>query len=129
MPAAMQVKEVAAKLKDRNPGFDGKVMHKSDADVVTEFALLTRQSDRHFAPSGALTRLRKITCSGNALWKKGPACRPSRHSKGMKLTELHCLYTQVSDLSPLKDMQLTELLCWGTQVSDSVTAQEHETGR
>ena len=36
----------------------------------------------------------------------------------MKLTNLNCNDTQVSDLSPLKDMKLTNLNCDGTQVSD-----------
>ena len=28
MPAAKQIEAVVAKLKERNPGFDGKVTHK-----------------------------------------------------------------------------------------------------
>ena len=36
----------------------------------------------------------------------------------MKLTFLSCAYTQVSDLSPLKNMKLTALRCDQTKVSD-----------
>ena len=36
----------------------------------------------------------------------------------MKLEELYCGATLVSDLSPLKEMKLTELLCDDTRVSD-----------
>ena len=36
----------------------------------------------------------------------------------MKLTNLGCQFTQVSDLPPLKDMKLTYLFCQFTQVAD-----------
>jgi serine/threonine protein kinase len=41
LPAEEQVEAVAAKLKDLNPGFDGKVTHKIDNDVVTELEFVT----------------------------------------------------------------------------------------
>ena len=36
LPAENQVKAVAAKLKEHNPYFDGKVTHKIEGGVVTE---------------------------------------------------------------------------------------------
>ncbi len=38
--------------------------------------------------------------------------------RGMPLTYLGCIVTQVFDLSPLQGMPLTELYCSSTQVSD-----------
>ena len=49
LPAEQQVKAVADKLKERNPGFDGKVKHQLNGDnVVTELEFST-DNNRHFA--------------------------------------------------------------------------------
>src|SRR5262249_16886734 len=41
LPAEKQVEAVAAKLKERNPGFDGKVSHTVEGGVVTELTFRT----------------------------------------------------------------------------------------
>ena len=41
LPAEKQVEAVAAKLKELNPGFDGKVTHKIEGGVVTELSFVT----------------------------------------------------------------------------------------
>jgi eukaryotic-like serine/threonine-protein kinase len=115
LPAAAQVEAVAAKLKERNPGFDGKVSPTVENGVVVGLQFFTDEVT-DIAPVRALAMLRALTCSGSNAGKG----RLSDLSplKDMKLTELNCNQTKVSDLSPLKDMKLTELNCSQTKVSD-----------
>ncbi len=108
MPAAQQVEAVAAKLKERNPGFDGKVTPMIDKGVVAHLTFWT-DSVTDLSPVRALTGLRMLNCSGSAFGKGQLADLSSL--KDLKLTELHCVGTKVSDLSPLKDMKLTRLFC------------------
>jgi serine/threonine protein kinase/Leucine-rich repeat (LRR) protein len=115
MPADKQVDAVAAKLKELNPGFDGKVAHKKEGDVVTGLTFLTDKVT-DISPLRALRGLNALDCQGSDAGKGMLAdLSPLRD---MKLTNLICYSTQVSDLSPLKGMPLTGLACGGTQVSD-----------
>jgi Leucine-rich repeat (LRR) protein len=115
MPPAKQVEAVTAKLKELNPGFDGKVTHKIEDGVVTELEFKTHKVT-DISPVRALMGLRMLDCGGTSA-DKGQLSDLSP-LKDMKLTFLNCSETQVSDLTPLKDLQLTELLCNGTRVSD-----------
>jgi len=110
-----QVAAVAARLKERNIGFDGQVTHKIEGDVVTELEFCS-DNVMDISPVRALAGLRTLKCNGST-GEKGQLADLSP-LKDMKLTELYCWYTKVSDLSPLKDMKLTKLDCFGTQVSD-----------
>jgi serine/threonine protein kinase/Leucine-rich repeat (LRR) protein len=115
LPAEKQVEAVAAKLKERNPGFDGKVTPTIDQGVVTELTFVT-DAVTDIAPVRALTALRTLSCSGSApgmgqLADLSPL-------KGMELVYLNCGRTKVSDLAPVKDMKLTTLLCDSTKVTD-----------
>ena len=112
MPPAKQVEAVAAKLKERNPGFDGKVTHKVEGGVVTEVEFLTDHV-KDISPVRALTGLRTLKCRGT----RRQQLADLSPLKDMKLMYLYCSYTQVSDLSPLKGMKLTHLAAY-TQVSD-----------
>ena len=124
LPAGKQVEAVAAKLKERNPGFDGKVEPKIEGGVVTEIGVRQRRRDRHFAPCGHWPDCER----SNAL-----AAHRGRDSlsdlsplKDMKLTALNCNSTQVSDLSPLKDMTLTYLALRRHEGVRPVAAEGHE---
>ena len=106
LPADKQVEAVAAKLKERNPGFDGKVTPTIENGVVVglEFA-----SDEvtDISPVRALAGLRTLKCDGSG---EGTGWLADLSPlKDMKLTTLDCCHTKVSDLSPLKDMKLTSL--------------------
>ena len=83
LPADKQAEAVTAKLKELNPGFDGKATPTFENGVVVglEFA-----SDEvtDIAPLRALAGLRTLKCDGSA------------EGRGW-----------LSDLSPLKDMKLT----------------------
>jgi hypothetical protein len=114
LPAAKQVEAVAGKLKELNPGFDGKVTHQVENGVVTSLQV-PADNVTDIAPVRALTALQRLDCSSPS--GKGQLADLSP-LKGMKLTSLDCSGTKVSDLSPLKGMPLTILYCYSTQVSD-----------
>jgi serine/threonine protein kinase/Leucine-rich repeat (LRR) protein len=110
-----QVEAVAQKLRDLNPGFDGKLKTKAEDAVVTALQFLTDQvSD--LSPVRALMGLRTLQCSGSGPGKGQLA--DLSPLKDMKLTSLVCGHTRVSDLSPLKGMPLMSLYFWNTPVSD-----------
>lgn len=144
MPADQQVKQVTDKLKELNPGFDGKVTHKSDGDVVTELnfpmfggptAFTSTVTD--ITPLRALTGLRKLAIHGVYGNGKLTDLSPLKDLKlthldiaghrkmanlsalkDMPLTELRCQTTQATDLAPLKGMKLTVLVCGDKKLSD-----------
>ena len=60
---------MAAKLKQLNPGFDGKVTHKIEGGVVTELEFLTGQRDGHFAGAG-LDRDYELIVSGSGMYHR-----------------------------------------------------------
>jgi Leucine-rich repeat (LRR) protein len=115
MPAQEQVKAVAAKLKDLNPGFDGQVTPQIERGVVTQFAFSTDRVT-NITPLRALTGVTTLGCSGSN-WHKGQLVdlEPLR---GMRLTRLNFWANKVADLSPLVGMKLTSLDCSDTAVTD-----------
>jgi serine/threonine protein kinase len=112
LPAEKQVEAVAARLKERNPGFDGKVTHTITGDVVSGLQFSTAQVT-NILPVRALRKLASLDVRG----KPGKLADLSP-LKGMPLSRLDCRGTQVSDLSPLKGMPLIWLECGVTKVSD-----------
>ena len=64
LPAEKQVEAVAAKLKERNPGFDGKVTPKIEDGVVTELQFLT-DNVTDISPVRALPGLRVLAFAGS----------------------------------------------------------------
>ncbi len=115
LPADKQVEAVAAKMKERNPGFDGKMTPTIGRGVVIAMEFITDEVT-DISPLQALPGLGSLTCAGT----KDKSGRLSDLSplRDMKLTYLGCFFTRVSDLSPLKGMNLGHLFCYGTRVSD-----------
>jgi Leucine-rich repeat (LRR) protein len=115
LPAEEQVKAVAARLKELNPDFDGKLTHYIQGPFVTE---LKFSSDhvRTIAPVRVLSQLAALDCSGSQP-NKGQLADLSP-LKGMSLKHFLCYDTCVSDLSPLKGMPLTYLHCSNSRVSN-----------
>ena len=136
LPADKQVDAVAAKLKERNPGFDGKVTPTIENGMVTGLSFIS-DAVTDITPVRALSGLKALGCEASNYHKgrladlsplKGMplghlSCGNTPVSdlsplKGMPLTDLNCAFTPVSDLSPLKGMKLTQLYCDHTKVSD-----------
>jgi hypothetical protein len=130
MPAPEQVKAVAARLKDLNPGFDGRVAQTITGDAVTGLRFSTDQVT-NIAPLRVLSRLETLDVAGT----EGTVRVPGKEKflevsgsqgqladlsplKGLPLAVLKCNRTRVSDLSPLKGMPLIALECGLTDVSD-----------
>jgi serine/threonine protein kinase len=115
LPAEDQVKAVAARLKDLNPGFDGQVKPTFEDGVVTGLNFLTDDvSD--ISPVRALAGLKILVCGGSPP-RKGRLADLSP-LKGMPLTQLSCPNSQVSDLRPLEGTQLRSLYLSYTRVSN-----------
>jgi serine/threonine protein kinase len=115
MPAEQQVEAVVQKLREVNPGFDGREAHKVENGVVTELQFVT-DIVTDISPVRALSGLTSLICRGST---KGKGVLTDLSPlKGMPLTKLNCGSTAVSDLSPLRGMRLTVLACWGCRISD-----------
>lgn len=109
-----QVQRVIARLKELNPGYDGQEQHQIADGRVTELTLPS-EVIKDLSPVRALAGLQKLSC-GNVRGKGSLAdLSPLR---GMSLTSLRCVNTQVADLSPLRGMPLELLSIVGNPVSD-----------
>jgi serine/threonine protein kinase len=118
LSAAQQVKFVVARMQDLNPGFDGNVNPTIENGEVTRLAFSTDQvSD--LSPVRALTKLRSLDCCGSDFGLGHLSERSLLPLRGLPLTNLNCIYSPVSDLSPLKDMKLTSLDLRHTHVGDA----------
>ncbi|MBI5396191.1 MAG: hypothetical protein HZA91_12920 [Verrucomicrobia bacterium] len=116
LPPEQQVTAVIAKLKELNPGFDGKEQHKIEGGAVTEFSISTiGVSD--ISPLRALKRLAKLTIVPSVANQDGAVTDLSA-LQGLPLRWLCCHNNPITDLSPLKGMPLTVLSCSGTQASN-----------
>ena len=115
LSAAEQVRAVAARLKELNPGFDGAVVPTIENGVVRELAFNT-DDVTDISPVRALTRLRALKCSGFGD-RNSPLTDLSPLS-GLPLRTLVLAKGELFDLSPLRGMPLTEFSCYGTRVTD-----------
>jgi formylglycine-generating enzyme required for sulfatase activity/uncharacterized membrane protein len=126
LPATEQVEEVRKELMRRNPGFDGKVEHKIEDGVVTEFRIVTDQVT-DIAPIRVFNALRVLDCSGTPTpdWQTKSRLADLSPLKGMNLTGLTHLslrWTKIDDtgMACFKDSKnLIDLLLTGTHVGDT----------
>jgi len=116
LPAEAQVKAVADRLKERNPGFTGTPDSKIDEGAVTEISFPT-DAIVDISPVRALPRLQSLTLGWPYTMSKLVDLTPLQ---GMKLTSLNLIHcVQVPDLTPLQGMKLTTLSLDGcVQVRD-----------
>jgi len=114
-PPEKQVEEVAKKLQELNPGFDGTVTHASEGGAVTTFSFRS-DAVTDISPVRALTKLKWLGCAGT---KPGQGkLTDLAPLKDLKLTQLDVFFTNVSDLAPLQGMPLHTLQLYNTKVSD-----------
>ncbi len=115
-----QIAAVAKKLEELNPGFDGKVGGYNsehphiENGVVTTFSIRSK-SLKDISPVRVLKGLQRLSCTGNYAWCKFSDLEPLR---GLKLIELDCRQSAVSNLAPLKGMPLELLYVNETAASD-----------
>ena len=114
MPAEKQVEAVSKKLQELNPGFDGKLfgiemtgtpkIENGHVKTMCFFA----DDIIDISPVRVLKELDSLWCNGSSTGKgKVSDLSPL---KGMKLRQLRCIHTQVSDLSPLGEMTSLDYL-------------------
>lgn len=115
LPPEKQVEAVIARLKERNPGFDGKVWHRIDSGAVTEFSVVSDDLT-DVSPVRAFPGLAVLTLRGTN-WDKGRLADLTP-LKGMKLQSLSIFSSKVTDLTPLAGMRLTHFECAGSPVTD-----------
>ena len=121
LPAAEQVEEVRKDLMRRNPDFDGKVEHKIEDGVVTEFRIVTDHVT-DIAPIRVWGAIRVLECCGT--WTNGPSglLADLTPLQGMAaLTHLNLMQTKVTDagiayLKSCKDLKYLNLN--NTRVTD-----------
>ncbi len=113
LPAEKQVEAVVKKLRELNPGFDGKETHEIAGGAVTELRFVS-DNVADISPVRALERLKILACNGTWDKRKLADLSPLR---GLKLTFLNCSFSKVADLSPLAGMPLVELWCNHTLVA------------
>ena len=117
LPAAEQVARVAAKLKELNPGFDGKVEHKIEDGVVVEFAF-SPLNVTDLSPVRALPKLLRLFAVASTDGKRRSRLNDLTPLRGLALHELRVPSCDVSDLSPLRGMPLDHVGIKHTLVSD-----------
>jgi len=115
LPAEEKMSAVVAKLKEQNPGFDGKVTHHNEDGVIRELQFFTDEL-ADISPLRVLDGLKKLECIGSN-WGKG-ILEDLYPLEGMKLTALDCSGTRVDDLTPLQHLPLRSLACNGARVKD-----------
>jgi tRNA A-37 threonylcarbamoyl transferase component Bud32 len=115
LPAAQQVEAVVRRLKELNPGFDGKVTPTILEGRVTGLKFNT-DAVEDISPVRALRWLKGLYCRGTAD-RRGKVADLSP-LRGLSLKELDLGDNVVSDLSPLKGMPLEALSLTRNPVED-----------
>jgi Leucine-rich repeat (LRR) protein len=108
LPAQKQVEAVVRRLKELNPGFDGKVTPTVSDGRVTGLKFNT-DAVEDISPLRALKQLEALECRGSKGERRGKLADLSP-LRGLSLTVLHFDDNSVSDLSPLKGMPLNKEL-------------------
>jgi len=116
LPAEQQLARVVARLKELNPGFDGKVSHKLDRGAISELWVSTVGLN-DLSPLRALPWLRRLSLFPASANQKGSLASLSGLS-GTSLMSLWCHNNPISDLTPLQGLPLDVLSCGGTQITD-----------
>jgi hypothetical protein len=98
-------------LKNRNPGLDDSMTHRTEDGVVTELKI-DGKNVTDLSPVRFLVGLKVFSCTNGPLADLSPL-------KSLPLTTLDLHGTLVRELAPLKGMSLTSLyLWWCGQVRD-----------
>ncbi|MCY3019922.1 MAG: SUMF1/EgtB/PvdO family nonheme iron enzyme, partial [Planctomycetota bacterium] len=113
-PAEKQVEEVVKKLKELNPGYDGKEKHRSENGQVTDLEFTTeRVTD--ISPVRALMGLTNFNVGQRG---QRSSLKDLSPLKGLQLTMLSLYDCPVEDLGPLKGMPLIMIVANSTLISD-----------
>jgi WD40 repeat protein len=106
---------VSERLRERNPGFDGKIEYRIDGGQVVSLEFVI-DSVKDISPVRALPELRKLSCMGS--WFMAGKLADLTPLKGMKLTALTIYHTPLADLSVLQALPLTDLELYAVSAKD-----------
>jgi hypothetical protein len=120
LPAPQQVDEVAAKLRELNPGFKEPLEPKIENGQVVELSFASSDVT-DLAPLRGLPKLRRLAIAGAApvrgrIYDLDPI-------RGLPLLALDCSHTELAVLNSLEGMKLVELSCADTFVRDLTPAR------
>jgi serine/threonine protein kinase len=122
LPAEQQYDAVVAKLKELNPGYDGRVTRQVYKEKhVAEFGIFT-DGVRDISPVRAFPALYWLGCWGSEPGKG--SLTDLSPIRGMKLTALNVWQNpDLSDLSAVRDMKLTAFHAGDTAIEDLTPLQ------
>jgi hypothetical protein len=116
LPGPQQLEAVKARLVELNPGFNGVIGPRFEADRLVEFHFLTDHVT-DISPVRALPHMRMLVCRGSGAGKG--RLRDLSPLRGLPLELLDCsCNVSLVDLEPLRGMPLQELICWCTPVDN-----------
>jgi hypothetical protein len=115
LPAEQQVEAVTRRLRELNPGFDGKLTPTIEQGTVKGLKFSTADV-ADLSPVRALRGLERLNCS--TPWPAEGKLSDLSPLRGLPLTSLTCGCNPIADLSPLREMPLKHLGCGATHVSD-----------
>ena len=120
LPAEKQIEAVTAKLKELNPGFDGKTEEVTINDGVVTFFSFFSNHVTDISPVRAFKGLNALGCNGriDVTDDLGSKLSDLTPLQGLPLLNLSLGSTRVADISPLKGMHLETLNIGTTSVSD-----------
>lgn len=111
-----QAQAVADKLRELNPGFDGKFGPRYVGGRVVEYHFFT-DAVTDISPVRALPELEILVCRGSAP-SRGQLRDLSPVRTLRSLVYLDCSANQIQDLQPLKGLVLRELVVWANPIVD-----------
>jgi tetratricopeptide (TPR) repeat protein/tRNA A-37 threonylcarbamoyl transferase component Bud32 len=117
LTADEQVIEVAAKLKELNPGFDGSLRTEQVDGTVSLLEMCT-DNVTDIRPLVVLKGLRFVKLRGTFIWKHNGRLADISPLRGLPIEEISLHGNPIEDLSPLENAPLTVLVINNTSVTD-----------
>lgn len=125
LTAEQSVLQVVAKLKELNPGYDGKEEHKIENGQVVALTIpvASMAALKDISPLAVLRDLTTLICAGQLdRFKWSPKVRGGITDlaplAGLRLRELNCDCNPILDVAPLRGMPLRSLNCTATAIKD-----------
>ncbi|MGE3821338.1 MAG: protein kinase [Isosphaeraceae bacterium] len=106
---------VVKRLKEANPGFDGRI-EPSFTDGEVTGLIVSAEHLTDLSPLQGLPRLSDLTCRGEP--SKPAPLASLKGLEGLSLELVDVSMTRVSDLTPLREMRLRTLILRGTSITD-----------
>lgn len=117
LPGDEQVIEVASKLKELNPGFDGS-LRTEQLDGIVNLLEMCTDNVTDIRPLAALKNLRYVNLGGTFTWKHNGRLVDISPLRGLPIEEISLHRNPIENLSPLEKAPLTVLVINNTSITD-----------